>query len=212
MPKLGIPSLPRRLTVRSRRSVERILDAAARKFGHEGYDGASMTAVARAAGVSKGLLHYHFQNKEALLLEAQRAVLHTLWAGFTRRSERQGVEAAARTLDQIWAALVSMRKTAPFMVETIGQAVRGTAVREDVDLFYTEGMALLEEGIREVFSEDLHRLRWPPERLANMIRVFLHGSVIELAYARTDEDFERLEQTWQDCREAFLSMVLVEET
>lgn len=208
MSELSVPSLPRRLTLRSRRSVQRILDAAARSFGHEGYQGASLSAVAKAAGVSKGLLHYHFESKDSLLLETQRAVLHTLWHRFRRRSQRQGMEAALATLDQMWAALVDLRVTTPFLVETLGQAVRGAPVREDLDLFYAEGMAMLEQGIAEVFADDIDRLRWPPDRLANLIRVFLHGAVIELAYARTDDDFARLEQTWQDCREAFLTLVL----
>lgn len=45
---------------------QQILDGARRAFLADGFDGASMSAIARAAGVSKGTLYVYFQSKEAL--------------------------------------------------------------------------------------------------------------------------------------------------
>lgn len=45
---------------------ERILDAAEAAFAADGFAGASMKAIADAAGVASGLLHYHFDGKEGL--------------------------------------------------------------------------------------------------------------------------------------------------
>ena len=50
--------------------VESILQAAVEEFIIKGYDGASIDAIAKRAGVSKGGFYYHFPNKEVLLLEA----------------------------------------------------------------------------------------------------------------------------------------------
>lgn len=47
-------------------SREEILDAAEEVFAAHGYAGASMRAIAEAAGVAQALLHYHFRNKEGL--------------------------------------------------------------------------------------------------------------------------------------------------
>jgi AcrR family transcriptional regulator len=44
----------------------RILDAAEEAFAADGFAGASMKAIAEAAGVATGLLHYHFEGKEKL--------------------------------------------------------------------------------------------------------------------------------------------------
>ncbi|MEM8578684.1 MAG: TetR/AcrR family transcriptional regulator [Pseudomonadota bacterium] len=44
----------------------RILDAAEAAFAADGFSGASMKAIADAAGVASGLLHYHFDGKEGL--------------------------------------------------------------------------------------------------------------------------------------------------
>ncbi|GAA6200059.1 TetR/AcrR family transcriptional regulator [Aquicoccus sp. SU-CL01552] len=43
-----------------------ILDAAERVFAADGYQGAAMRAIAEAAGVAQGLIHYHFKTKEKL--------------------------------------------------------------------------------------------------------------------------------------------------
>jgi AcrR family transcriptional regulator len=56
------------------RTRRRILDAARREFGTKGFDGARIDAIARRAGVNKGLIFYYFQNKEELfrVLSEQR--------------------------------------------------------------------------------------------------------------------------------------------
>ncbi|WP_179380715.1 TetR/AcrR family transcriptional regulator [Jannaschia marina] len=46
-----------------------LLKAAARAFAASGVAGASMAEVARAAGVSKGVLYHYWPSKEALLFE-----------------------------------------------------------------------------------------------------------------------------------------------
>ncbi len=43
-----------------------IMDAAERVFADLGFDGATTRAIADQAGVNLGLIHYHFQSKEAL--------------------------------------------------------------------------------------------------------------------------------------------------
>jgi TetR/AcrR family transcriptional repressor of nem operon len=48
------------------RTRERMLEAAFQEIYRSGYRGADMDAILAAAGVSKGALYYHFDNKEAL--------------------------------------------------------------------------------------------------------------------------------------------------
>jgi AcrR family transcriptional regulator len=48
----------------------RILDAAVRRIAAEGIDDVRIARIAMDAGVSAGLLHYHFESREALLVEA----------------------------------------------------------------------------------------------------------------------------------------------
>ena len=46
----------------------RILDAAIREFAEEGYEKASTNAIAKEAGIAKGLLFHHFGSKKDLFL------------------------------------------------------------------------------------------------------------------------------------------------
>jgi AcrR family transcriptional regulator len=48
----------------------RILDAAVRRIAAEGIDEVRIARIAMDAGVSAALLHYHFDSREALLVEA----------------------------------------------------------------------------------------------------------------------------------------------
>ncbi|MBW8481690.1 TetR/AcrR family transcriptional regulator [Actinomadura parmotrematis] len=52
---------------RSRRMVERILDAATRVLSEHGYDGASTNRIAAAAGISNGSLYQYFPHKDAIV-------------------------------------------------------------------------------------------------------------------------------------------------
>ena len=53
----------------SERTRKRILDAAAKIFAAKGFDGASVSDIARRARVSKQLVHHHFRSKESLFEE-----------------------------------------------------------------------------------------------------------------------------------------------
>ena len=57
-----------------------ILQAAERLFGEKGYRGVSIDEIARTAGVSKGLVLYHFTSKKALVEHAFKDALATLLA------------------------------------------------------------------------------------------------------------------------------------
>ena len=64
------PNDPSRLTRDERRAQtrERLLDAAAEVFNRLGYHGASLEAVADAAGYTKGAVYSNFASKSELFL------------------------------------------------------------------------------------------------------------------------------------------------
>lgn len=190
---------------RGARSIKRIVDAAARIFGREGFQGASMSAVARAAGVSKGLLHYHFDSKEHLLIEAQRATFRQIHSRFEERHEagQRGMDGALEVLDNLWEALREMRTWAPFMVEILALGAHRGPMKTTLETFVTESMQLLERGIEQVFEDDLEQMEVSPERLARLVRVSMYGLIVELAYARDEEALSAADQTYADLRDTF---------
>jgi len=60
---------------------ELILDAARRVFEAEGLDGASLRAIAAAAGYTPAALYFHFDSKEAIYAEVLRGSLARLGEG-----------------------------------------------------------------------------------------------------------------------------------
>jgi AcrR family transcriptional regulator len=69
-------SLPSRADALKNRAL--LLETARRLFSEQGVEAVSMTAIADAAGVGKGTLYRHFENKaqlcQALLDDDQRAL------------------------------------------------------------------------------------------------------------------------------------------
>jgi AcrR family transcriptional regulator len=76
-------SAPRKIPSqqRSRRTVECILDAAARIFHEQGYAGATTNDIADEAGVSVGSLYQYFPNKDALLVALTRRHIESTTTG-----------------------------------------------------------------------------------------------------------------------------------
>jgi AcrR family transcriptional regulator len=78
----------------------RIVEAMRRSVAARGTAGSTFDHVAREAGVSRGLLHYHFGTKEKLIAEVVRRDSEI-------RLEHLGTELAdARTVDDVIAALL----------------------------------------------------------------------------------------------------------
>jgi AcrR family transcriptional regulator len=65
-----------------------ILDAARKVFESEGLDGASLRAIAAAAGYTPAALYFHFASKEAIYAEVLRASLANLAAAVNRATQR----------------------------------------------------------------------------------------------------------------------------
>ena len=66
----------------------RILKALTSILVREGYEGATVSQVAAEAGVSRGLLHYYFKNKDDMMAQAMKsaaevsmALIRTVFAG-----------------------------------------------------------------------------------------------------------------------------------
>lgn len=68
-----------------------IVDALVRVMARRGYAGASVGAIAKEAGLASGLVHYHFESKQAILLALIASVRAKVAARYAARA------AAART-------------------------------------------------------------------------------------------------------------------
>jgi AcrR family transcriptional regulator len=85
--------MPKQQTVGRQKTVSDlkrglILDAARKVFEAEGLDGASLRAIAAAAGYTPAALYFHFESKEAIYEEVLRGSLANLGQAVTRATAR----------------------------------------------------------------------------------------------------------------------------
>ncbi len=76
------PRTPEQFEAIRQQRTKDIINAALRLFGQKGFEATSITAIAREAGIAKGLLYNYFDSKEHLMeeviLEGFRSILPSL--------------------------------------------------------------------------------------------------------------------------------------
>ncbi|MGQ0590613.1 MAG: TetR/AcrR family transcriptional regulator, partial [Sphingosinicella sp.] len=63
-------------TERGRKTVRKLLEAAAREFGERGYHEAAITGITQRAGVALGTFYTYFESKEELFRALVRDMSH----------------------------------------------------------------------------------------------------------------------------------------
>jgi TetR/AcrR family transcriptional repressor of bet genes len=77
---------------------EQIAGALLRVMARKGYDGASIASVAAAARVAPGIVHYHFKDKQEILVTALRDLVSRYEAALDARESAAGSDPVRRIL------------------------------------------------------------------------------------------------------------------
>jgi AcrR family transcriptional regulator len=180
-------------------AVERILEAAKTCIGRDGLDGSTMQSIAKGAGVSKALVHYHFQTKDQLFLEVQARAFRIV---AQRVAEVAGsmppsVEQTLVALDHVWELLLGFRDQVPFTLELWSQATRRPELRERVEEFQAEMIGLIEQGLSTTLGHYVDALPFSIGRTARLLHVVLFGVATQSYFAQSEDIAD---QTYQDLR------------
>ena len=127
-----------------------ILDAFLNVMAQEGYAKATIQAIAKQAGLRSGLIHYHFKNKQEILIELVKQVSASV------QERYQDLAAHANTPQEKLKAFIDARlakgetsnpqAVAAWVV--IGtEAIRQTEVREEYEKIISDQQDLLEKLI-----------------------------------------------------------------
>ena len=106
-------------------------------MSQSGYEGATVAAIARAAGLTPGLVHYHFKSKQAILLELVEQLARRLEARYRdniRQSTPLGrlhafldahlsTEGADPAVVACWVAIGAEALRQPEVAQVYGRAV-----------------------------------------------------------------------------------------
>lgn len=124
---------------------ERLLAAAMRRFATDGFNGASVRAIAADAGVATGLLYAHFDSKDTLLVALFARSMQQVRGTFDEAMQaapdmgvaaliRAAVQAVRADLD-FWRLSYAVRMQ-PLVVATLGTAL--DRWRDDILIALTE--------------------------------------------------------------------------
>jgi AcrR family transcriptional regulator len=177
----------------------RILRAAVECLAEGGIDDLRIARVARLSGVSTGLVHYHFETREALLAEALEASFQV--AGEVRLSTKYGAGTAAERLRR------KVEESLPFpgrrsdewglWVELWLRAVREPALRATAAEVYRG----LHRSMRDLIAEGVDAGEFDvadPDVVAERALALIDGFGIRAALGDPSVPVERAaDEVWQ---------------
>ena len=144
---------PKNTGERQRQIVEGLL----RVMSERGYERASVQAIARAAGLSPSLVHYHFKNKQQVLLALIGRLGEIIGARFEARASRAADP--WQRLDAFIDAHLALDETADPAAVACWVAIGAEAVRQpEVRAVYQETvqneLALLASLVGDVLAHE----------------------------------------------------------
>jgi AcrR family transcriptional regulator len=178
-------------TERASEKRARIVEAMRRCVARYGAPGATFEHVATEAGVSRGLLHYHFGTKEKLLvavMDRQTELVTSLI--------RTGIDASRSGEDAVTALLrgtegIVRHDPDIFLVafEMIGHARREPSLAESVAQHNRAVCAEIERGLEKLRSVHEARLNGSPRATAAALLLLTNGLALQML-ERPDDDHE----------------------
>jgi AcrR family transcriptional regulator len=140
---------------------ERILQVALEEFAANGFEGTSMAHIARRAGVTQPLVHYHFASKDALWRAAVDNVLGLVSHGIEAlRGDIEGREPAEQ-LEMTIRAMVRFNAACPEFGRIVAYegALGGERLQylfaKQVDVPYRDVGELLRQGAKDGWAKSL---------------------------------------------------------
>ena len=131
-----------------------IVEAAIGVFAQHGFDAATTDDIARAAGLSKGGLYWHFKSKDDILaailmqlFDQELGVLQGLIA-----AEGAVAPRLRQMVAQGIAAVLQLEQLLPVMLEFYALAARQSGVRQFLQKYYQRYHQLLAELFQQGFA------------------------------------------------------------
>jgi TetR/AcrR family transcriptional regulator, transcriptional repressor of bet genes len=162
----------------TQRRVE-IVDGLLKVMASEGYAGASIVAIARAAGLRSGLIHYHFESKQAILVALVERLAEGLESRYVARLAGRQLPPRARLENWIDAQLAlgegADAEAVRAWVFVGAEALRQSEVREVYERAIRERLARAESLVRRTL-EDEGRSPQRARHIAALLLASVEGS------------------------------------
>lgn len=178
----------RRTKEQAAETARQILDAAENLFLEKGYDNVSVEDIATAAGITRGAVHWHFKNKQGLLL----ALRDRVRTSFAQLADELTASGSGASLDKLGDHLADMFER--LHADPRQQGLLRVMVRIDMSLlekdeetnshFRREIQTSLTRIFKAIGKDAGLPPPWAPEMAASMLSATVHGLVVEWAFDR----------------------------
>ena len=187
----------------------RILDAARRVLARRGFAGTTINLVAAEAGVSRGLLHYYFKNKEDMLA---RVIHENMAASVTLIAAMLSASRSAEDFaHQLVAALRDIFQSDPdffnLFFEAWAVARQSPAMEAELQALYGHFRQAIETGLQEAAARGHITPALPPAGLSAVLTSIIDGLGLQLI---TETELLGNEELWDTTVQA-ICMLLSED-
>jgi len=187
MPKLGMRPIRRR----------QLVDATIETVGEMGFTHAPVSRIAARAGVSPGIVHHYFKDKNDLLAAAMRDMLEQLRQGVVRRlrKARNPEQRLVAIIDGNFACEQFDRSAIAAWLAFWAEAPHNPALARLRRINATRLHSNLRHAVKPLFPDD------DPIELASVLAAIIDGLWLNAALSREDADRKQL----ADSAKAFAS-------
>lgn len=176
--------------------VVQILDAAARCFEKKGFASTTIQEIADEAGMTKSMIHYYFENKQALIGELQAFVYERYLHKVRARLAELGSETEGRAHEALSQAFEIVRDKGflRLQLELLSEAGRDPEIMKRLAVLQRRSRDVVGEGVKAVLGTKAETLPISTDVLSALISAVLHGlrvfEYVEGDDAKTKETYE----------------------
>jgi TetR/AcrR family transcriptional regulator len=196
---------------------ERILQVALEEFAANGFEGTSMAHIARRAGVTQPLVHYHFTSKDALWRAAVDNVLGLVGHGIAALRDQIEGRPPPEQLELIIRAMVRFNAACPEFGRIVAYegALGGDRLQylfdRQVDVPYLDVGELIAQGARDGWAKPLSVEHVVLATSAAAAYFFVIKQIVQQMYGLDVHDPETVERHADTVVELFLHGLLTNE-
>jgi AcrR family transcriptional regulator len=178
---------------------DRILNAALRSFGENGYKRSITDDIASSAGISKGLLFHYFHNKRELLqyvFDYSIRFIKQKMAGYNFQAEKDFFSLMIKT----HLAKVEITRTYPYIFDFLMNIIlrQDHEASEAVDVYNAEFLTNQKEGILRLIDRNMFKEGVVPEQVLDLTFWSAQG-FMDMEFRPGEMDFEKLSEKYLVC-------------
>jgi AcrR family transcriptional regulator len=189
--------------------AQKILDAVRTILAQKGYMGTTISLVAKEAGVSRGLLHYYFKNKDEMLarvikdnMEISIAMISTVFDHYhTPQGYAKGITGLLRGVMENDPDFFSL------FFEGFAVARHSQIVNRELTILYGKFRKSLETCLKKAKEETMINPDLPVEALAAIITGIIDGMGLQIL---TEPDLCRNVIIWESIEKAIVDLLCSE--